>query len=264
MSRADRARWRAAHTLGALGQTTADWWEGTVRSLPGHRANHRPHPTLTGHITVLAAANRAGFLIPAAQAGLTNGAVQQHAAVQGFVSEAALVRRLVHAAEEAGLEIVLNDWLDFEHDGPGTGITVTTGDGDDVVFGQALGRADLQAMWPKLPAVHALMPATQITLVDPLPGPSTLLWATLAAATGPAVPAPAPAILCRECGCTAISWQVCNDGCSGVRPDRRALPGLHRPQRDHRLVEELRRRGEGMRSVRRPLLPRRVVLLPGL
>ncbi|WP_432158818.1 MULTISPECIES: DUF6919 domain-containing protein [unclassified Streptomyces] len=84
MRRADRARWRDARTLGDLGQATADWWEGTVRSLPGHRASHRPHPTLADHTPVLATANRAGFVIVAAQAGFADGQLQQRAAVQGF------------------------------------------------------------------------------------------------------------------------------------------------------------------------------------
>lgn len=217
MSRADRARWQAARTFADLGQATADWWEGTVHSLPGHRINHRPHPTLTERIAVLAAANRAGYLITAAQAGFLDGQLQQRAAVQGFVSDPALVRRLVDAGEKAGLHMVLNDWYDALYDGPGNGITVTTGDGPDGVFGRALGLEDLKALWWKLPhAVDAVAPTLQITLVGPEFGPSTLLWDTLAAATAPAVPAPAPAILCRDCGCTAINWQVCNDGCSGV------------------------------------------------
>ncbi|MEU2873015.1 hypothetical protein ABZ769_28090 [Streptomyces olivoreticuli] len=38
---------------------------------------------------------------------------------------------------------------------------------------------------------------------------------TLAAPPPP--PSPAPTIWCRLCGCTAIDWQLCNDGCSGVQ-----------------------------------------------
>ncbi|MGW0657210.1 DUF6919 domain-containing protein [Streptomyces umbrinus] len=190
-----------------------------MRSLPGHRAHHRPHPTLTDRTAVLATANRAGFLILAAQAGLTHGTLQQRAAVQGFVSEPALIRRLVDAAEQAGLDIALNDWLDAEYDGPGTGFTVTTGDGHDVIFGQALGLADLKAMWPKLPhAVDGVASALQITLADPQFGPSALLWGALAAATGPAAPSPAPKIMCWECGCTFQS--NCADGCIGGVQDQ--------------------------------------------
>lgn len=217
MSRADRARWQAARTLTDLGKVTAAWWEGTVRSLPGHRANHRPNPALAEHATALATANRAGFLILTAQAGVINGQLQQRAAVQGFATDPALIRRLVDAAEKAGIEIALGDWYDAFYDGPGTGITVTAGGGRDVVFGQALGMAELKARWPKLPhAVDAVAPALQITLADRQFGPSTLLWDMLAAVTGPAGPSPAPKIVCRECGCTAIDWQICNDGCSGV------------------------------------------------
>ncbi|WP_331736883.1 hypothetical protein OG426_55575 (plasmid) [Streptomyces canus] len=217
MNRSERKQWKAARTLTDLGQLTAAWWEGTVRNLPGHRANHRPHPTLSLHTPVLATANRAGFLIPAAQVGLAEGPVQRRAAVQGFAADWTLIRRLVDAAEKAGLKIVIRDWLDAEFGRSDTGITVTTGDKGDILFGEALGLGDLKAMWPKLPhAVDAVADAQQITLADPQFGPSTLLWDTLAAATGPAAPAPAPTILCRECGCTAIDWQVCNDGCSGV------------------------------------------------
>lgn len=213
MSRADRARWQAARTLTDLGKVTAAWWEGTVRSLPGHRVNHRPHPALAEHTAALATANRAGFLIPGAQAGFVDGQLRQRAAVLGFATDPALIRRLVDAAEKAGLEIALNDWLDFEYDGPGTGITVTTGDGADNLFGQALGLLDLKAMWPKLPhAVDAVADALQITLADPQFGPSTLLWDTLTAAL-PAEPSPAPKIMCRECGCTFRS--NCADGCIG-------------------------------------------------
>ncbi|MFF8919137.1 DUF6919 domain-containing protein [Streptomyces sp. NPDC015032] len=217
MSRTDRKQWQAARTLPDLAQLTAAWWEGTVRDLPGHRLGHSPHP-LAGHTTVLATANRAGFLVPAAQAGRADGPLQMRAAVQGFASDPALIRRLVDTAENAGLEIVLHDWLDAERDGPGDGITVTTGDAPvEGAFGQAIGLAALKAMWPKLPhAVNAVAPALQITLADPDFGPSTRLWEVLAEATTRLdPPVPAPTVLC-ECGCTAIDWQTCQDGCRGV------------------------------------------------
>ncbi|MER6501592.1 hypothetical protein ABT218_19890 [Streptomyces sp. NPDC001455] len=216
MSRSERKRWKAARSLTDLGQLAADWWEGSVRHLPGHRASHRPHPALADHTAVLAAANRAGFLAVAAQAGLGDGPLQQKTAVQGFATDPALIRRLVDAAEQAGLKIVLNDFLDAEH-GPGASITVTTCNGqDDNVFGEAFSLDDIRAMWPRLPhAVEAVAPALQITLADPEFGPSDLLWDTLAAATIPAPPAPAPKITCRECGCTYRD--NCSDGCSGVQ-----------------------------------------------
>ncbi|WP_405748168.1 hypothetical protein OG422_31255 (plasmid) [Streptomyces sp. NBC_01525] len=143
----------------------------------------RPHPTLTRHTPALAAANRAGFLVMAAQASLANGPLQLKAAVQGFATDPALIRRLVDAAEDAGLTIVLNDHLDAEK-GPGDGITVATFDGRETsVFGEALGLDDIQAMWPRLPhAVEAIFPALQITLTNPEFGPSELLWDTLTAA----------------------------------------------------------------------------------
>ncbi|MFJ5680288.1 DUF6919 domain-containing protein [Streptomyces sp. NPDC093097] len=210
MSRTDRARWNTARTLNDLAQLTAEWWEGTVRSLPGHRASHRPHPTLAAHTPVLAAANRAGFLIPAAQAGVVHGKARNKAAVWGFATDPALIRRLVDAAERAGLQIVLNDLLDANY-GSGEGITVSTRNGQaEGVFGEALGLPEMQAMWRGFPqAVEAVVPALQITFADPqFGGPSTLLWDTLAKAI-----ASPPA--CRQCGCT--ERELCGDGCSGVR-----------------------------------------------
>ncbi|MFE3144260.1 hypothetical protein [Streptomyces scopuliridis] len=32
----------------------------------------------------------------------------------------------------------------------------------------------------------------------------------------PPPPGPAPTVLCTGCGCTAIGWQICGDGCHGV------------------------------------------------
>ncbi|WP_326695715.1 DUF6919 domain-containing protein [Streptomyces sp. NBC_01766] len=217
MSRTERKAWQAARTLPDLAQLTAAWWEGTVRALPGHRLGHSPHP-LAEHATVLAAANRSGFLIQAAQAGRADGLLQLRAAVQGFATDPVLIRRLVAAAESAGLEVVLHDWLDAELDGPGDGINVTTGNAPvEGAFGQAIDLADLKAMWPKLPhAVNAVAPALQITLADPDFGPSTWLWLVLAEATTRLeLPVPAPTVLCG-CGCRAIDWQICQNGCRGV------------------------------------------------
>lgn len=44
-----------------------------------------------------------------------------------------------------------------------------------------------------------------------------------AARTVPHPPAPAPTVLCTACGCTAIDWQICGDGCSGVTNQPRGL-----------------------------------------
>ncbi|MEU7158878.1 DUF6919 domain-containing protein [Streptomyces chrestomyceticus] len=181
MSRADRARWRSARTLADLGRLTADWWVGSVRSLPGRRAGHRPDPALAAHVPVLAAANRAGFLASAAQAGLATARVRQKAAVQGFTADPVLIHYLVGAAEKAGLDVVLHDWHDAfyaEHTG---GVTVTRTAHGTVVFGQALAVQDIKALWPRLPdAVDAVVPALQITLADAVFGPSDLLWGALA------------------------------------------------------------------------------------
>lgn len=206
MSRAERTQWRAARTLADLAQLTADWWEGTLRDLPGHNLGHRPHPTLTEHAATLAAVNRAGFLVMAARAGTE--APRQRAAVQGFADSLAVIRRLVETAETAGLKVV-TDWLDTRQ-GKATGQSDDLG---DRVFGPALDVADLQAHWPRLPhAVKTVAPALQITLTEPQFGSGTLLWDVLAGFADPT--APVPETKCRACDCTGR--QNCGDGCSGV------------------------------------------------
>ncbi|KOT79205.1 hypothetical protein ADK70_31500 [Streptomyces rimosus subsp. pseudoverticillatus] len=133
---------------------------------------------------VLAAANRAGFLVAGAQAGLDTDRVQQKTAVQGFATDPALARRLVGAAETAGLGLVLHDWYDAFNAEHTEGITATRTLHHVVVFGQALGVEDIQALWPRLPhAVDAAVSALHVTLADPDFGPSDLLWDTLADTT---------------------------------------------------------------------------------
>ncbi|MFG2977740.1 DUF6919 domain-containing protein [Streptomyces sp. NPDC048331] len=222
MSRSDRARWRSARTLADFGRLSAAWLEGEIRSIPGHRPGRGPAADLTSHIGVLTAANRAGFCTIAAQVGFSDisqrGLRRQKTAVQGFARDPELIRRLVDAAEEAGLDIILADLLDAD-DGPGSGVTVTTGaEDEDIVFGYALGIRNLVAMWRGFPtAVNAFAPALQITLADPNYGPSSRLWEALAKATAPsAPPSPAPAVLCTACGCTALGYRTCGDGCEGV------------------------------------------------
>lgn len=222
MSRSDRARWRSARTLADFGRLTAAWVEGEIRSIPGLRPGRGPAAGLAPHIGVLAAVNRAGFCTIAAQVGLNDisrsGLRRQKSAVQGFVRDPELIRRLVDAAEEAGLDIVLADLLDAGH-GPGDGVTVTIADGEeDIVFGYALGIRNLRTMWRGFPsAVDAFAPCLQITLADPDYGPGSRLWEVLAEVTAPpAPPSPAPAVLCTTCGCTALGADFCGDGCQGV------------------------------------------------
>ncbi|WP_459754465.1 DUF6919 domain-containing protein [Streptomyces sennicomposti] len=224
MSRADRRRWKSARTLADLGELVALWLTREVQSLPGYQPRYGPDEETTPLIGVLAACNRAGYVTISSQPGLSvtgaDGLLwQQRAAVQGFVKNPLLVRELTGAAERAGLIVVLHDLLDK----PGTGgFAATLCDGEPhTVFGSALSRTDIEVIWSGCgpDAVAATVGATQVTLIDPAYGPSTRLWEALEPVVTrptPPPPGPAPAVLCRECGCTAIDWRVCNDGCSGV------------------------------------------------
>ncbi|ROQ65280.1 hypothetical protein EDD95_8142 [Streptomyces sp. CEV 2-1] len=224
MSRADRTRWQAAHTLHDLGQLTAAWLEGTIQSRPGYQPRYGPDDETLPHVQVLATANHGGYLTHGSQPGLlTTDANSTHwaqrAAVDGFVSDPVVLRRLIDTAEKAGLEVIVNDLLDAQQGhGPGTVVTLRDGEGH-TAFGRALGVGDLELMWRGFPkAIDTAARALQVTLADPDFGPSTRLWEVLAEATTrtvPGSPVPAPTVLC-ECGCTAIDWQICQDGCRGV------------------------------------------------
>ncbi|MFG2676898.1 DUF6919 domain-containing protein [Streptomyces sp. NPDC048445] len=224
MSRADRKQWQAARTLHDLGQLTADWLEGTIQSQPGYQPRYGPDDETLPYAQVLATANRGGYLTTASQPGLfstdANGTEwAQRAAVEGFISDPVVLRQLIDTAEKAGLEVIVNDLQDADQ-GYGPGAVVTLMDGEiHTSFGRALGLLDLEVMWRGFPkALDIAARALQLTLADPDFGPSTRLWDVLTEATTRAVPdppVPAPTVLC-ECGCTAIDWQICQDGCRGV------------------------------------------------
>lgn len=223
MSRADRKRWQAAHTLRDLGQLTAAWLEGTIQSWPGYQPRYGPDDETLPYVQVLATANRGGYLTTASQPGLfstdTHGTEwAQRAAVEGVISDPVLLRRLIDAAARAGLEVIVNDVQDADQGGPGTVVTLMDGEGH-TAFGRALGILDLEVMWRGFPeALESTARALQVTLADPDFGPSTGLWNVLTEATTRSVPdppAPAPTVLCN-CGCTSIGWNVCGDGCLGV------------------------------------------------
>lgn len=221
MSRADRTRWQAAHTLHDLGQLTAAWLEGTIQSRPGYQPRYGPDDETLPHVQVLATANHGGYLTHGSQPGLlatdANGTHwAQRAAVDGFVSDPVVLRRLIDTAEKAGLEVIVNDLLDEQGYGPGAVVTLMDGE-SHTTFGRAIGVRDLKVMWRGFPqALDIAARALQVTLADPDFGPSTRLWDVLTEATTHLdPPVPAPTVLC-ECGCTAIDWQICQDGCRGV------------------------------------------------
>lgn len=184
MSRSDRRRWRSASTLAELGELMALWLEGEIESQPGYQPRYGPDDETQELIPVLAAACRAGYVTTQSQPGAReigwDGAFwTQRAAVDGFVRDPQLLRRLVDAAEEAGLDIVIRDQLDK----PGEGaVPATTRDGEVVTaFGGALSARDLRLIWDgcSSEALDDVFTATQVTLIDPDFGPSSRLWTVL-------------------------------------------------------------------------------------
>ncbi|WP_371604949.1 hypothetical protein OG345_41080 (plasmid) [Streptomyces sp. NBC_01220] len=222
MSRAERQLWRAASTLDDLGELTAAWLEGKMQSQPAWQPRFGPDDETLPHVPVLAIANRGGYVTNASQPGrLHTGADgtewRQRAAVEGFVSDSLVLQRLIDTAEQAGLDVVLNDADHRTKDA----IPVTLRNGKPhTTFGRTLGPGDLKVMWRGFPNALILMAdAHQLTIVDPDFGPSARLWDVLAHATTrptPYPPAPAPTVVCTSCGCSAIGWSICADGCSGV------------------------------------------------
>ncbi|MEU9428577.1 hypothetical protein AB0D87_38165 [Streptomyces sp. NPDC048342] len=191
MSRSDRRRWRAARTLADLGELMAQWLGGEIASWPGYQPNYGPDDETKALVPTLAACNRAGYVTIASQPGEDPGigldglVWSQRAAVEGFVRDHDLLRRLADAAYAAGLEMEIADQLDTGE----KGFTVTTRDGrPHTTFGGHLSGSDLRSIWPGLDsrALDDVFLATRVTLTAPEYGTAagTRLWEVLDDVTG--------------------------------------------------------------------------------
>jgi hypothetical protein len=190
MSRSDRRRWRSAYIVADLGELMALWLEGELRSWPGYMPGCGPDQETMHLVPSLAALNRAGFLTVTSQpgeAGTGHDGLwwEQHAAVEGFVSDRTLYYRLLDAAQTAGLTVAVNDSHSGVHD---PAITVTTVDGEPyTAFGGRLSRRDMRAIWPVIrkQAFASLATATRMTITAPEPGiHGERLWPVLDFVTG--------------------------------------------------------------------------------
>ncbi|MFK0112520.1 DUF6919 domain-containing protein [Streptomyces sp. NPDC091217] len=141
-------------------------------------------------IPSLAALNRAGFLTIASQpgeAGTGDDGLwwEQRAAVEGFVSDRTLYYRLLQAAEEAGLDVAVDDVQVGTYD---RGIIATTVDGEPVTeFGARLSYRDMRTIWPVIreEAFVSLATAVRMAIVAPEPGiEGERLWPVLDFVTG--------------------------------------------------------------------------------
>lgn len=93
-----------ARTLADLGELTARWLEGKIKSLPTVIPGYGPDEETTKLIPVLAAVNRAGYVTDFSQPGEAERRWTQRAAVSGFAS-AATFTALCAAAANSGLII---------------------------------------------------------------------------------------------------------------------------------------------------------------
>ncbi|MCX0247975.1 hypothetical protein NLM26_34410 [Streptomyces drozdowiczii] len=223
MSRSDKRKWRNASSFPAVTELMALWLEGEIGSWPGYQPRYGPDEETLPFTGVLAAANRAGYLTIGSQPGSSDTRFdgqlwEQRAAVEGFIADRALLLALIDAGEKADLKVQLHSLLNAWGS---DAVTVTTRGGKpNTSFGTALSMGDLDFMWrgcaPE--AVDAIAGSHYVTVVDPEFGPNTRLWEVLEQVLTRPVPPPptdAPKVLC-SCGCTALGWQFCGDGCNGV------------------------------------------------
>jgi hypothetical protein len=179
MSAQDSAAWRRARTLAGLGELTAKWLEGEVKSLPTVIPGYGPDEETAGLIPVLAAVNRAGYMTDFSQPGAAEPGWSQRAAVSGFAS-AATFTALCAAA--AGADLIIN----AAHAGtePLAINIVVSLDGDEEYTwsGRAMTRTVVQDSYgPDChpDAVEALCQAWQVSIIDPEWGRNDVLWPVL-------------------------------------------------------------------------------------
>jgi hypothetical protein len=182
-----RHRWRKASSLGDLGDLTARWLTGDIRSQPGYRGTVDVDEDLAPGLTdALVAANRSGFLTWTSQAGQPGdrpGWGQQLAWVDG-VAPPEMARQLAERARNAGYEAHL--WQ------RGDRRRIVTWDGGRpfTAAGWTPHRELRGAVYRGVgdDALREICSGQQISIIDPAPGRNTL-WQWLAEATSP-IPAP--------------------------------------------------------------------------
>lgn len=172
MDTASRRAWSGARTLADLGELTARWLTGSLTSRPGYQAGCGPDEETTELLGALAAANRAGYVTTDSQPGCVDETARatwrQRAAVQGYIDDPDLLRRVKAAAAREGLLV-----LDGTRRPPWE--IVTTRDGKPhTAFGEPLPTRHIRHQWAGVhrDALKALTAARQIALVHPSWGPA--------------------------------------------------------------------------------------------
>lgn len=192
MSLRDRRRWHSARTLADLGELMARWLEGEIASRPGYQPHHGPDEETEHLVPVLAALCRTGYVTTCSQPGLAGAGHdgrrwEQRAAVELVVTGPALKHRLLEAARDAGLAVVVNDYLSGGVQD--SRVPVTTRDGERFTFfGGRIDRADMATQWPGLNRrlYEQVTHGTYVSVIAPEYGPAgERLWQALWPLTGP-------------------------------------------------------------------------------
>ena len=180
MSLEDEARWLAARTLADLGEVTAQWLEGRIKSQPRYFGG--PHPE-TGPLTpVLAACNRAGFVTDDSQPGEPRDEYEpQRAAVCGYMATEAL-SRLCRYLAGTGLAVVAHAPVSQVTSDDGAIVITPSDDEYCTRTGGPMSAATLRSEYAGSlhpDAIEALCAAWQVSIVDLEWGRNDVLWPAL-------------------------------------------------------------------------------------
>lgn len=186
MTPEDAAQWYTARTLADVGELTAQWLEGEIRSQPGYVPGCGPDEETTELIAVLAACNRAGYLTTSSQPGEEpevgyNGNIWvQRAAVEGYATAGVLEALRLSAADSP--LIVTAAPAASQQGCWETQIPVTLdGDAENTWFGGIPPRSHLNDTYSDChpDAIVAISDTWQVTMIDPEWGRNVILWAVL-------------------------------------------------------------------------------------
>lgn len=179
--------WTRATSLADLGRLTADWLEGRLGGeCPGY-CDTTTDPETKHLIPTLARVNRTGFVTSNSQPGEKHPQQRQRAAVDGYINDPHLFRRITDEAVRANLTVVVERPGDHNR-----GFVVTQqkrrigGWRDLTWFGLSVPRQErVEVDWHETGrgAVHEAGQAICLTLIDDTWGRDDRLWKALVKAT---------------------------------------------------------------------------------
>lgn len=179
-------RWADVGTVAQLGELGALWLEGEIPSQPGYAEMRGLDEETTHLVPVLARLNRAGYFTCGSQPGIGwSDGYQQRAAVDGFVIDHDLLRRIDDAVSRAdGLHLVVDTASRWRNDYRAAMPVTRWGGSECTWFGARLSRRYLRFLYRETGALPALYGSWQVTVVDTVWGRDDTLWPALDEAIG--------------------------------------------------------------------------------